>query len=371
MLIAMRALQGAGSAMMFATMNPILITSYPAQERGRVLGITVGAVYAGLSVGPFVGGLLTHLMDWRAIFLFNAVLILAAFFLALRHIEKDKPLSHGEPFDWTGSMLNGLFLGGLIFAMARVPHPDCIVLFIVGSASGVLFVLHQTRSAHPILRISLFRGNPVFFKSNLAAMINYSATFAIAFLLSLYFQYVCGFTPQHAGLVLLCQPVAQALLSPAMGRLSDRVEPWILSSLGMALITAVLFLFVFIGSATPLWLIVCGLFLLGIGFALFSSPNTNAVMSAVSHRDLGMASALLSNMRVLGQVLSMGIAMLVFSLVIGRVKIDSSSAAVFLSAMKICFGVFTLICAAGVYFSMSRGSVHKKKETLPVIPPGD
>lgn len=370
MLISLRAVQGTGSAMMFATSTPIVITSYPASQRGKVLGITVGAVYAGLSAGPFFGGILTHYFGWRAIFMLCSALLALIAVLALRHVERDHPVSHGETFDAVGSLLNGLFLSLLIFGMARVPHREAWFLFAGGVFSGMLFVMHQLRAEHPVLRLNLFRGNAVFLKSNLAAMINYSATFAIAFLMSIYFQIVQGYTPQGAGLLLLAQPVAQALLSPAMGRLSDRVEPGVLASLGMALITAVLVCFAFLGSTAHTGVIVAGLVLLGVGFALFSSPNTNAVMSSVGHRDLGMASAILSTMRVGGQILSMGIAMLVFSLVIGRVKIDAASAAHFVDAMRICFIVFAMLCAAGVYFSMSRGKL-RPKNILPVVPPAD
>lgn len=371
MLISLRGVQGFGGAMMFATSTPIVITSYPASQRGRVLGITVGAVYAGLSAGPFFGGMLTHYFGWRAIFIYCAALLAVTFVLALRHVERDHPVSHGEPFDAVGSVLNALFLSLLIFGMTRVPHREAWFLFAGGALSGVLFVIHQLKASHPVLRISLFRGNAVFLKSNLAAMINYSATFAIAFLMSIYFQVVQGFTPQGAGVLLLAQPVAQALLSPAMGKLSDRVEPGILASLGMAVITAVLVCFALLGTSAHTAVIVAGLVLLGVGFALFSSPNTNAVMSSVGHRDLGMASAILSTMRVAGQILSMGIAMLVFSLVIGRVKIDASSAAHFVDAMRMCFAVFAVLCAAGVYFSMSRGKLRPKKDVLPVVPPAD
>ena len=371
MLISLRAIQGIGSAMMFATSTPIVITSYPAAQRGKVLGITVGAVYAGLSAGPFFGGMLTHYFGWRAIFILCSVLLALIAVLALRHVERDHPVAHGEPFDAVGSVLNGLFLSLLIFGMARVPHREAWFLFAGGALSGALFVLHQLNARHPVLRLALFRGNPVFLKSNLAAMINYSATFAIAFLMSIYFQIVKGFSPQGAGVLLLAQPAAQALLSPAMGRLSDRVEPGVLASLGMGLITSVLVGFAFAGASVHVGVIVAGLVLLGVGFALFSSPNTNAVMSSVGHRDLSMASAILSTMRVAGQILSMGIAMLVFSLIIGRVKIDVSSAANFVDAMRICFVIFAALCAAGVYFSMSRGKLRPGRDILPVVPPAD
>ncbi|MGL4368818.1 MAG: MFS transporter [Spirochaetota bacterium] len=364
MLIVLRAMQGSGAAMMFSTSNPILISSFPPQKRGKVLGMGVGAVYAGLSAGPFLGGVFTHYAGWRSVFIFNAAMLLLVLVLTFVSIRRDEPLSHGEPFDAAGSFVNALFLGFLIFAMTSVPSRAAYALFASAAFFAFLFVYMQIREKHPILKLSLFRGNPVFLKSNIAAMINYSATFAIAFLLSLYLQYVRGYSPQGAGMILLWQPVVQAVLSPAMGRLSDRVEPRILSSCGMALIAAALACFIFISSVMPMYVIIGLLIFMGAGFALFSSPNTNAVMGAVTRRDLGMASAVLSTMRIFGQIMSMAIAMLIFSLVIGRVSIDPSNIGSFLFSVRICFAVFAALCAMGIWFSLSRGTMHDKRGNI-------
>ena len=144
----------------------------------------------------------------------------------------------------------------------------------------------------------LFANNRTFTFSNLAALIHYSAVFAVSFLLSLYLQYVKGLTPQQAGLVLIFQPVVQFLFSPAAGRLSDRVEPRILASAGMMLTATGLFLLVFLSPATPLWAIVADLILLGFGYALFSSPNMNAIMGSVERKSYGVASGMLATMRL-------------------------------------------------------------------------
>ena len=198
-------------------------------------------------------------------------------------------------------------------------------MLLLAAAAFPLFMRWETRSAHPIFQARLVRGNTVFAFSNLAALVNYSATFAISFLLSLYLQYIKGFTPRTAGLVLIAQPVVMALFSPLAGRLSDRLEPRVVSSLGMGLCAAGLFAFAWLGRTSGLGFIVAALVLVGFGFALFSSPNTNAVMGSVEKKFYGVAASTLGTMRIVGQMLSMGIATLVFSMFIGKARITPAS----------------------------------------------
>ena len=203
-----------------------------------------------------------------------------------------------------------------------------------------------------------FRKNKVFAFSNLAALINYSATFAIMFLLSFYLQYLKGFSPQTAGLILIAQPVVMTIGSPIAGRLSDRIEPGVIASTGMAVLTIGLFFFIFLSEHTSLEFIVAVLIFLGIGYALFSSPNTNAVMSSVERKFYGVASGTLGTMRSLGMMFSMGIVMLIFSVYMGRVQITPEYYPVFLKAMKAAFIVFASLCFFGIFASLVRGKVR-------------
>jgi len=158
--------------------------------------------------------------------------------------------------------------------------------------------------------------------------------------------------------VLIAQPVVMALFSPLAGRLSDRHEPRAVASLGMALCAAGLLAFAFLGRASGLAPIIANLMLVGLGFALFSSPNTNAVMGSVEKRFYGVASATLATMRMVGQMLSMGIATLVFSLLIGKARIAPASYPLFLRSMRVSFLVFFVLCCGGVFFSLARGRVR-------------
>jgi len=359
MLIAARIVQGVGGAMLFGTGMAIVTSVFPAGERGKALGINVAAVYLGLSLGPFVGGVLTQQLGWRSIFWTNTLLGLVLLILTLWGLKGEWAEAKGEKLDWPGSLVYGLTLVAIMYGLSLLPRWTGAVFIGVGLLAAAAFVWWELRAKHPILNMTLFRGNVVFGFSNLAALINYSATSAVAFFLSLYLQYIKGFSPQEAGVILVSQPVMMALLSPYAGGLSDRVESRIVASVGMALTVIGLVLLTFLGEQTSVPYVVVSLVILGIGFALFSSPNSNAVMSSVEKRFYGVASATLGTMRLVGQMLSMGIAMLIFSVFVGRAQITPEYYGPFLHSIKFAFGVFAVWCFAGVFVSLARGKMRQ------------
>jgi len=357
MLICFRVLHGIGSAMIFGTGVAILTSVFPPRERGKALGINVAAVYLGLSLGPFLGGFLTQYLGWRSIFLVNVPLGLIVIAVVLK-LKGEWAEAKGEKFDFTGSVIYSITLVAVIYGISLLPAMQGGLLIMIGVLGISAFVKWEMKVESPVFNMNLFRNNTVFALSNLAALINYSATFAVGFLLSLYLQYVKGFAPQNAGLVLVSQPVIMAIFSPFAGRLSDRVEPRIVASIGMALTTAGLFLLSFLNEKTALEFLLASLILLGFGFALFSSPNTNAVMSSVEKRYYGVASATLGTMRLTGQMLSMGIAMMIFAIYIGRVQITPEYYPLFLKSMKSAFIISAVLCFGGIFASLARGKVR-------------
>lgn len=358
MLLSCRVVQGMGSAMMFGTALAIITSVFPPQERGRAMGITVAAVYTGLSLGPFLGGLLTQHLGWRSVFIANVPLGLVMIGFVLWKLKGEWAEARGERFDFVGALVYGGAIVAIMYGFSVLPAVWGAVLIAAGVIGIVAFVRWELRVESPVVHMGLFRKNTVFVLSNVAALINYSATFAVTFLLSLYLQYVKGFTPQYAGLILVAQPVVQAVFSPLAGRLSDRVEPRIVASIGMTLTTAGLLLFAFVAEGTTLAYIIPGLAVLGLGFALFSSPNMNAVMSSVERRFYGVAAGTVSTMRLVGQMFSMGLAMLVFAVVIGRVEITPEVYAQFLTSVRIAFIAFAALCFAGIFASLARGRVR-------------
>jgi len=357
-LISFRILQGIGSAMIFGTGVAILTSVFPVGERGKVLGINAAAIYLGLSLGPFLGGVLTQHFSWRSIFLANVPLGLVIVIFAFCKLKGEWAEARGEKFDFIGSIVYGISLATIMYGFSLIPAMSGLWLVLGGIFVLLLFVGWETKAENPVLDINLFRNNTVFAFSNLAALINYSATFAVGFFLSLYLQYIKALSPQNAGLILVSQPVVMAIFSPFAGRLSDKFEPRIIASAGMALSVVSLSLFAFLNQKTALEFVVASLILLGFGLALFSSPNTNAVMSSVERRFYGVASATLGTMRLTGQMLSMGIAMLIFAIYIGKVQITPQYYPLFLTSIKTAFIIFAVLCFAGIFASLARGKVR-------------
>jgi len=357
-LIGARVLQGISAALMFGMSIAILTSVFPASERGKALGINSAAVYIGLSLGPFVGGILTQQLGWRSIFWMNVPLGLVMVALVLTKVRGEWSESRGARFDLAGSVIYSFALIALMYGFSLLPGVAGAGTIAAGILGLFLFVRMERRTESPVLAINLFLHNRVFAFSNLAAFVNYSATFAVTFLLSLYLAYIRGLTPQETGLVLVVQPVMMALFSPFAGTLSDRIEPRIVASLGMGVIVAGLAFLAFLTATTPLWAIAAALALLGFGFALFSSPNTNAVMSSVQKPVYGVAAGTLATMRMTGQTLSIGVAMLVFALVVGKVQITPEYYPQFLMSVDIAFAIFSVLCVGGVFSSLTRGNVR-------------
>lgn len=355
-LITCRIIQGIGSAMVFGTGMAMLTSVFPPQERGRVLGINVGVVYAGLTLGPVLGGALNHQLGWPSIFYFSALIGFGVFILTITRLKGDWTDAAGELFDLRGAVMYVIGLVAFTYGISTVATSHW-AWYVLAGGLIVLFVFarHELRTEHPVLQLRLFSHNTVFAFSNLAALINYSATFAAGFLLSLYLQVVLGYNSQIAGFILLSQPIIMAMLSPPAGRLSDRIDPRIVASVGMGAATLSLFIFIFIGPAMPLWVIMANLALLGLGTALFSSPNSNAVMGSVEKRFLGIASSTLGTMRLTGQVISMAVVTLVLASCTGNVQLSPAYAELFIKAARISFIIFTVLCLIGVFASLARG----------------
>jgi EmrB/QacA subfamily drug resistance transporter len=355
-LILGRAVQGIGGAMIFGTGVAILTSVYPPGERGRALGLNTAAVYTGLSLGPVLGGFLVHTWGWRSVYLAAVPIAATALALTLFRLKGEWADARGEDFDVKGAVIFGLGLVSLMSGFSRLPSLLGLSLTGTGLLALAAFVRIELHSAMPLLNLRLFRRNRIFAFSNLAALLNYGATSAVAFLMSLYLQYIKGLPPQKAGLVLVAQPIIMAIASPFAGRLSDRSEPRLIASLGMGLSAAGLLLFSFLRAGTSFGFIVGSLACLGLGFGLFSSPNTNAVMSSVEKRDLGVASAALGTMRLSGQMLSAGMTLMIFSLFMGRAPIEPSVYPLFLRSVRFAFVFYAGLCVVGIFASLARGN---------------
>ncbi len=358
MLIAMRIIQGFGSAMFVTTGMAILTSVFTPSKRGKAIGILVSAVYIGLSVGPFAGGFLARYLGWRSIFAVVVPFGAVSVFITIRYLKGEWADARGEKLDIGGSVLYGFSILALVYGASLLPQKVAVYLIVIGLAGLAAFIRLEMRVRYPVFEVRLFKHNKLFTFSSLAALINYSATFALTFLLSLYLQYIKNMAPQYAGSILIAQPIVMAFFSPLAGRLSDRIEPRLIASAGMMMTAMGLFSFVFISTGTSIVVIILTLAFLGFGFSMFSSPNMNAIMSAVEKRYFGIASGTVATMRLLGQMASMAITMVVFVVFIGREPISPSNYDQFLKSLRVAFLIFSSLCTIGILFSMFRGEVR-------------
>ncbi len=359
MLYVARVIQGVGAGMSFATSPAILTSVFPPEERGKALGITIGATYIGLTVGPVLGGVLTGGFGWHSIFVVAAAIAattLAVVVVRLKGLEWCEP-ARGS-FDFLGTALYIAGLCAFLLGLSLLPEGTGVALVAAGAVGLLLFGWWETRAPDPVFAVRLFMRNRVFTFSNVAALINYSATFAVTFLLSLYLQYIKALSPEQAGLVLIAGTAVQAGFSPFAGRLSDRIEPRLVATTGMALCVVGLVMLMVVGMGTSVWYVAGVQCVFGLGFAFFSSPNTSTIMGSVERRFLGAASAAVAVMRSAGMSFSMGITALVLALVVGRREILPADYPAFLTSMRISLIIFAVLCVVGVGASLARGSVR-------------
>jgi len=357
MLVGFRALQGISGAMVMANSAALISALFPQGERGRALGIYSSAVYLGLSVGPFLGGLVTEHLGWKYIFLMNIPAGLIVIPLIFGVVKSEFRGGRGEKFDLTGSIIFGVTFMALTYGFTALPEVIGAILVPLGILGLFIFYKWETKVKSPIVNLELFK-NRAFIFSNMAALIHYAATFAVVFIMSLYLQYIKGLSPENAGLILVAQPAVQAMLSIFSGRLSDRMEPRIVASVGMAVTCLGLILFSFLTQGTPISMIITVLIILGIGLGVFVSPNTNAIMSSIEPKVYGVASATANTMRQVGMVLSMGIAMIVISIYLGRAEVTPEHYQTFVTCARVVFIIFAVLCFGGIFASLSRGKVR-------------
>jgi len=354
-LIIFRILQGIGTAMIFVTSLAIITEVFPPKERGKAIGINVMSVYVGLSLGPVLGGLFIQYLGWQSLFLLMIPFGILVISLIYWKLPTEWMEAERTKFDYIGSILYSVGLLFLMYGFTELNNILGVVLMVAGIVLLAFFFHYEQKVEYPVFNVGLLRKNTTFTFSSLAALINYSATFAVTLLLSYYLQFIKGLEPQSAGLILVAQPILMTIVAPLAGRMSDKYEARKLATAGMILVTIGLFGFTFLTIDTSLLQIIISLIILGIGFGLFSSPNTNVIMGSVKKKFYGIASATVSTVILIGQTMSIGIATLVFAFFLGRVQITPDHYDALLSSIQISFIIFTIICLFGIHASWKRG----------------
>ena len=357
--IIFRALQGVGSAMVFCTNIAIISSVFPPKERGTAMGINAATVYISIAAGPSLGGFITQHIGWEYIFFITASISAIALIGSLLVMKEKWIESKGEPFDIKGAIIYALAITALIYGLTVLHRLTGFLLIAVSAGLLYFFANHVRKAKYPVFNISLLAENKTFRRASITALINYASTFPIGFLISLYLQEVKALDAQSAGMILIVQPVVQTVLSPFAGKLSDKISPRYLALSGMAIIAIVLSviaLFLTPDSSLTMLLIMLGL--LGTGFAIFSSPNTNAIMGSVDKKNYSMASATTGTVRLVGQAFSMGITTMIISLIIGNKAITPEVNTELMKVIHVTFILFAALSAAGVYTLSAREKRH-------------
>lgn len=363
-LIILRSIQGIGGAMMAATVVSIVTSAFPPGERGKALGINVAFTYFGLSASPFISGIIVNNFNWRGIFYFSIPIGLVLLVMILM-IDQEWKEDDNKTIDYPGSLIYAAAVFFLIWGLSNFNSSGYgKVAFSAGILMLVLFGIFEMKTDYPLLDLRALKSNKVLIFSSVASFINYGSTFSISFMMSLYLQYIKGFDPQYTGMILLIQPAIQAVFSPVSGVLSDRMDPQYVASAGMALISVSLFFLSMLGMDTPTYLIVILLMVIGAGFALFASPNTNSIMSSVERKNYGVAAGILSTARTVGQTFSMATTALITSFYFGNMKISAQTGGLFIQSFKTTFIIFAGLCLLGIWASLARGKRENTDTTF-------
>lgn len=356
--ILMRFVQGIGAAMIFSTSLAILMSVYPKQRRGRAIGIVASMVYLGMAAGPSMSGIIVNHLGWRWIFVFLSVAMLVTLILSILRLADEWTSAEGEPFDWVGAFIYMAALFLIIYGAVGINRNIAMKLTAAAGLVGmVLFFLHQRRSSYPILDTRLLTSNLAFTFANLSTFINYAAMFSFMFLFSLYLQYVKGFSPQQAGMLLIIQPLIQAALAPAIGRLADSYSPSRLATIGMVFCTVGLFFASGIDGDSSLTLIISVTVLFGISLGVFATPNMTAIMSLVEPRHVGTASSMVATMRTTGILASTAIIAVIFHTYLGDQPVSDANVDRFLKSQQTSFDVFAVMSLVGTLFSSVKGKL--------------
>jgi EmrB/QacA subfamily drug resistance transporter len=310
-LIAFRAIQGVGAAIMSPSTLSIISATFPPRQRGMAIGIWAGVSAMALAIGPLVGGLLTQYVHWSWIFFINVPVGVLGFAVAQWAIDESRDTSHEQRLDLPGLLTSGIGLFALSYALIEANNygwtsARILALFALAAVSLVSFVLLEHRQRLPMLDLSLFR-SASYAGANLAILLIALAMFGIFFFNSLFFQHVLGYSPTKTGVVFLPMTIFIIVLAPQWGRLVDRVGARWLIGAGMSTVALSLILFAQLDASSSFWNLLPALVVSGFGMSMVMTPATAAAMGSVPVDKSGVGSAVLNAFRQVGGTLGIAI----------------------------------------------------------------
>ena len=344
-----RVIQGIGTALINVASMALIVSAVNPETRGQALGLNIAGVYIGLSSAPVIGGLVIYHLGWQSIFYIMLIPLIFSVYLSLS--LKDEWKMYDGSIDKVGSIIFSIGILFVIYGFTIVNTWTGVTLLMVGLALLIVFAYFELRLDNPVFDVRLFK-NSRFFSSNLASLISYTATFVITYIINYHFQYIMGLDSKMSGLLLIVTPVMMAILAPISGRLSDRIDPQKLAAIGMGFVTLAITILCFLNESTPLYVILTAMFLQGIGYGLFSSPNTNAIMSSVPKEETSSASASLAAVRVIGQTFSMGMLTVIFAYIMGNVAIVPEYYPLLMESSRMSCIISAVLCVIAVCASL-------------------
>lgn len=346
-----RVFQGIGIAFSNVSAIAMVVQAVKPQNRGKALGFTVTGIYLAGSLSPVFSGFLVHNFGWRAMFYFVIPFLILCVVLMILKIPKEWKTYEDSKIDALGYVLYGVGISLFIYGFTNLMNNLGFISVIIGLILLIIFGYYELRIDSPAFNMNLFR-NMKFTSSNIAALCSYLAIASLTTILNYHFQYVRGWDAQMSGIMLIITPIIMAIMAPNSGKLSDKIHPQKLAAIGMSITTVALLILIFLDVNMPLYLIVIAMILQGIGMGLFTTPNTNAIMSSVPPNETPNASAAQSAMRTIGQTMSLGILTLVFAWIMGSLKLSSQYAQMIVQSSQIVCIICTIICIVAIFASL-------------------
>ncbi len=372
LLIAARALQGLGGALIMAISPAMLTSAFSPQERGRALGMNAVVVALGVSAGPTLGGIITTYLSWRWIFYVNVPIGIIGVIATLLVLTERLHRRGQSRFDPLGAILLAIGLVLLTLGLSFGQEwgwssPQLIASLAIGVVALIALYFVEKRVAHPIINLTLLH-NRVFLSANLSLILSFLALFAVSFMLPFYLEELRRFPIEQAGLLLTPLPLTIAVFAPFSGTLADRIGTRWLAAIGLTIACIGLLLISQLNAQSSVWDIIWRLIVTGFGQALFQSPNNSALMGAAPKGQQGSASGFLATGRVVGQSLSVALAGAIFTSLggatAGSILVThnalstaqvSSLQQTFSSSFQVTFIVCASIAAIGILASLVRG----------------
>jgi len=366
-LIGSRILQAIGASLIMANSQALVVTIFPADQRGRAFGITGAMVSLGSLAGPAVGGVLIGYFGWASIFWVNVPIGILGFVLGLFLLPKGtiKSAASGR-FDYAGSVL---FVLGIVLLLYTVSNGDVwgwsSIRSLLGMAIAIIILLgfgvRELSTKNPIIDFSLFK-NRVFTSASFAAMMSFISLFCTITMIPFYLEDVLHASPQVTGLAMIAYPVAMAVIAPLSGWLSDKIGPYVLTTGGLSLNALGFILLTLLSTQASVWLVALHLAIFGVGQGMFQSPNNSSLMGTAPRDKVGQVGGLNALVRNIGMVLGIALSVSLFSIrvhaltgLVTQGSLSNVPLQPFISALHTVFWAAAGVCILGAVISSFRG----------------